>query len=59
MCNHSGVARKDSSTIWSAIVMQQVMNYTLSSLHFEKCEIVREIQFLFISFYFHAMQVIA
>ena len=30
VCNHSGVARKDSSIIWSAIVVQQVMNNTLS-----------------------------
>ena len=41
MCNHSSVVRKDSSINWSAIVLQQVMNYTLSSLHFEKCKIVR------------------
>ena len=40
ICNYSGVAQKDSSINWSAIVAQQVMNYTLNSLHFEKCEIV-------------------
>ena len=28
MCNHSGVAWKDSSIIWSAIVVQQMMNNT-------------------------------
>ena len=33
--DNSGVARKDSRIIWSAIVVQQVMNYTLSPLHFE------------------------
>ena len=33
--------KRTSSIIWNAIVVQQVMNYTLSSLHFEKCEIVR------------------
>ena len=35
MRHHSCVARKDSSVIWSAIIVEQVMNYTLSSLHFE------------------------
>ena len=35
MCNHSGVARKDLSITWNAIVVPQVMKYTLSPLHFE------------------------
>ena len=40
-------------------MVQQVMNYTLSSLHFENVKL-SEIQFLqiFISIYFHAIQVI-
>ena len=50
MCNHSAVALKDSTIFWSAIVVQQVMNYTLSSWHFKKCEIIQK--FLFISIYF-------
>ena len=38
LCHHSGVARMDPSIFWSAIVMQQVINSTLSYLQFEKCE---------------------
>ena len=58
VCDHSCVARKDSRIIWSAIVVHQVMNYTLSHLHFENVK-SSKIQFRFISLYFNAMQVIA
>ena len=30
-----GVKQKDSSIIWSAIVVQEVMNYTCRPLHFK------------------------
>ena len=41
VCNHSCDARKDWSIIWSAILVQQVMNYTLSPFCIWKCEIVQ------------------
>ena len=60
--HHPGLPWKDSCIIWSEIVVQQVMNFTLTSLDFKKCEIVWITFSIYIAvkrFYFHAMQVIA
>ena len=49
--HHSWVTQKDSSIIWSAIFVQQAMNFTLSSLHYKYCEK----RLKYISLYFKCM----